>query len=546
MIGQQISQYQILQKLGQGANMIADSRASLGLAIGLAVLIFAGCGGDRSGSTADASKFTILVPWGDEWVLSPTRRGSSSFLVFLPLATPNERGELEGRLATSWEHPPDTREWTIHLRTDVRWHDGVPVTAHDIKFTVDLFKRPEVMTSTTNTGFRQIESVEVLDDSTFIMTYAPGSIWHTYWYPGYWHVFYPKHLLEGLDPANISGWEFWTRPVGNGPFRYTRHVPKTMMEFEANPDFYRGKPRIDRVVLKFAPESITELLAGNVDAMNLENQIAVLGIKDDPRFKIYYQAWDDISAMLSIIYNHRNPLFGEAGVRRAIAHAIDRHELPRALNMWDGLPVVDVPFTEPQYWEGELPQPLPYDQVLARRLLEQAGWRDENGDGVRERDGEEFRFPMIVAERYQSMAVYVQHKLSQVGIQVEITTLDSSTAWERTYTDRDFETALYYVWITPADVDMGLKVMMGENSAIGFHNPQAAELVNAALEATNLKTLGAIYQELAPIVQEEQPFTFLAFGVETYVAHRRVKGLSTPFRASPLRSAGRLWIEDEY
>ncbi len=525
--------------------MIAVRRTSVWPAIGLAVLISAGCARDRAGSTADASTYTILVPWGDEWLLSPAQRGGSSFLVFLELATPNERGELEGRLAESWEHLPGSREWTIHLRTDVRWHDGVPVTAHDIKFTVDLFKHPDVIASAIYGGFFNVESVEVLDDSTFIMTYKPGSIWHSYWYPGYWHIFYPKHLLEDLDPANISEWEFWTHPVGNGPFRYVRHVPKTMMEFEANPDFYLGKPKIDRVVLKFAPESITELLAGNVDAMNLENQIAVLSIKDDPRFNVYYESWDDIGVMLSIIYNHRNPLFGEASVRRAMAHAIDRHELPRVLNMWEDLQVVDVPFTEPQYWKGELPQPLPYDPSLARRLLEEAGWRDENGDGVRERDGEEFSFQMIVAERYQPVAVYVQHKLSEVGIQVEITTLDGRTAWERTYEARDFEVALYYVWMSPDDIDMGLEVMMGENSAIGFHNPRATELVNAALEATNLETLGAIYQELAPIVQEEQPFTFLTFGVETYLAHRRIKGLSSPFRANPIWSAGHLWIEDE-
>jgi len=188
---------------------------------------------------------------------------------------------------------------------------------------------------------------------------------------------------------------------------------------------------------------------------------------------------------------------------------------------------------------------LPYDQSLARRLLEKAGWRDENGDGVRERDGQEFSFQMIVAERYQPVAVYVQYKLSQVGIRVEITTLESSTAWERTYEVRDFEVALYYVWSSPDDIDMGLEVMMGENSAIGFHNPRATELVNAALEATNLETLGAIYRELAPIVQDEQPFTFLTFGVETYIVHRRVKGLSTPFRANPIWGAGHLWIEED-
>ena len=112
--------------------------------------------------------------------MSPARRGSATFIVFLSLATPNERGELEGRLAESWEHTRGSREWTIHLRPGVRWHDGMPVTAHDVKFTVDLFSRPDVRASTSNTGFFQIESVEVLDDASFILTFVPGSVWHSY------------------------------------------------------------------------------------------------------------------------------------------------------------------------------------------------------------------------------------------------------------------------------------------------------------------------------------------------------------------------------
>ena len=222
----------------------------------LAALQVLACDSAGRQETRDPSTLTILVPQ-DEWVLSPATRGwAASFLVFLELATPNQRGELEGRLAESWEHVPGTREWTIHLRDDVRWHDGVSVTAHDIAFTVNLFQHPDVITSTSNTGFGQVESVEVVDDHTLIMTYKPGSVWHTYWYPGYWHVFYPKHLLEDLDPTGIAEWEFWKQPVGNGPFRYVRHSPKTMMEFEANPDFFLGRPKIDRVVLKFGPESI--------------------------------------------------------------------------------------------------------------------------------------------------------------------------------------------------------------------------------------------------------------------------------------------------
>ena len=102
-----------------------------------------------------------------------------------------------------------------------------------------------------------------------------------------------------------------------------------------------------------------------------------------------------------------------------------------------------------------------------------------------------------------------------------------------------------YLWVSPDDPDAGLAIVFGENSLIGHRNPRVVELVSDALEATTLQSLDAIYQELAPIIQEEQPVTFLSFGTEMYVAHRRVKGLSSPFRANPIWYAGHLWIEDE-
>ena len=140
----------------------------------------------------------------------------AKFLVFLPLVTRNEKGELEGRLAQSWEHSADYREWTYYLRRGVRWHDGRPVTAHDIKFTLDLLI----------SQLYPIDSATLLDDWT-IKVRAPA--WSLAGLDT-WLVYYPRHVIERLDPKKFNHWDFWTRPVGNGAYRYLRHVPKTLME----------------------------------------------------------------------------------------------------------------------------------------------------------------------------------------------------------------------------------------------------------------------------------------------------------------------------
>lgn len=165
-----------------------------------------GCHRDNS----NPSTLTILVQ-GDEHVLSLWWDVPPKFVVFLPLVTRNAQGELEGALARRWEHSADFRTWTIHLRTDVRWHDGVPFTAHDVKFTLDLLPHPEVLWASPN-AYR----VTVLDDTTYTITYRDRG----YGSPlDEWTVYYPRHLLEGLDPADVGEWEFWLRPVGNGPYR---------------------------------------------------------------------------------------------------------------------------------------------------------------------------------------------------------------------------------------------------------------------------------------------------------------------------------------
>lgn len=503
--------------------------------VSLIVLVACACTG-RPRTTDDAgATYTVLGPRG--WTPRFSRDGVGKFLTFLELATPNERGQLEGRLARSWEHSADYREWTIHLRTDVRWHDGVPVTAADIAFTVDLWNHPDVLYPEN-----PYESARIVDDSTVILRYRSGSMWHTYWYPGYWAVFYPRHLLEDLDPAGFDEWEFWQRPVGNGPFRFVR-LNASGAEFEANPDFHLGRPAIDRLVVRFGPESITELLAGNVDAMNLENRTAVEAIADDPRFAIYYEAWDDISTVLALQYDLTDPRLADARVRRAFAHAIDRRELNRLQRKWPELPRVDVPFTETQYWNRTLPEPLAYDPAEAKRLLTAAGWRDENGDGVRERAGRALRIPMIVEGRYEPAAVYVQHKLGEVGVRLEITTLEFATLMERARAG-DFVLSMSYLWVSPDDPDAGLAIVIGPDSPLHYDNPAAVALVRAALAATTPEALDSVYRELAPIIQADQPFTFLTFGTEMYLAHRRVRGLQSPFRGNPLWAASHLWIED--
>ena len=208
--------------------------------------------------------------------------------------------------------------------------------------------------------------------------------------------------------------------------------------------------------------------------------------------------------------------------------------------MSEDLPILDVVYTERQYWQGALPEGLPYDRELARQLLDQAGWRDLDGDGVRERDGREFRFPLIVGSDWQAAAVYVEAQLRQVGIRMDITTLEPRVAGERARAG-EFDAALVSLW---SSID-NLVHFFGKDSPIGYRNARVTQLLDAAQNTQNPDEMDEIFRGLMTIFREDLPFTYLVLDVETYVAHRRVKGLSTPFRANPLMFEEHLWIEDE-
>jgi peptide/nickel transport system substrate-binding protein len=485
----------------------------------------------------DASTVTVLYD-ADERLLGPAHGMSPEDLVFLSLLLgPHQNGEVERRLAERWEHSPDYRTWTFYLRRDVRWHDGVPVTAHDIKFTLELLAHPAVL-SFDNNLWLDMESVSVLDEFTFTITYTRphGALDEDF-------IVYPKHLLEDLDPKEFYRWDFWTHPIGNGPFRYVRHVPKTMMELEANPDFYRGKPKIERVVFKFGGvASLTELLSGNVDVVQDFNPADIPKLLADGRFRVYQVSHGYF--LYPIYWNHRHPLFRDPMVRRALTLAINRRELVQVQNFPENTPIFDG--IMPNWYRlmpRKLPEPLPYDPELAKQLLEEAGWHDQDGDGIRERAGEAAKFTAMAQEEYMLQpAIYVQSQLRRVGIQMEVRPLASDSLRARLRAG-EFEAVFFYFENSPRPILRDKWFSPG--SPIGYTNPRIVKLLQAAVITFDFEAKDQIYRELMTIFCEELPMTFLYPIVVTNVAHRRLRGLENFRRTDPVADMEHLWIKEE-
>jgi peptide/nickel transport system substrate-binding protein len=311
-----------------------------------------------------------------------------------------------------------------------------------------------------------------------------------------------------------------------------------MMEFEANPDYILGKPKIERVVFRFGGSSeLTELLSGNVDATWISGMEAIT-LKEDPRFAVYHGI--NTTVLIAIHWNQRHPFFADPVVRRALTLGINRRELHRVINFPETLPIFDVPFRRQELARDEIPEPLPFDTKLASQLLEEAGWHDMDGDGIREKDGEEFHFELLTIGLFGGVqaAVYVKEQLRRIGVRMDIVTLDYKLVTQR-LEEGDFDSALYMFNTNIESRNTQIY------SRIGYDNPRIFKLFESATTTLDLDKHNAIYKQIMAIHRQDLPHTFLYPRVGFYGVRKNIRGLSSPFRANPYSKMEHLWIEEE-
>ncbi len=494
------------------------------LVCALTLSLLGGCLDADRADESRASTLTILTGPGDYRGLTPAVGNADMHLVYSTLFRPFYGEEPEPGLVRAWEHTDDFREWTFHLRTDVRWHDGVPLTAHDVAFTYDLLNHQSVLR-----GNSEARTVTVLDDSTLtVLRHRRGDS------PlDDWTAILPRHILGGLDPEEFSEWEEWAHPVGTGAYRFVRYEPRTGIELEANPDYFLGKPQIERVVLKLGGTAWADLQAGAVDIAGSAPPQEVFRLAEDPRLKVYWRP----ARHIGIVWNHANPLLQDARVRRALTHSIDRGTMKVALHYPPDFPLVDFPATVGQMIRGDFPGPYPYDADLARDLLEEAGWVDEDDDGVLERGGEEFRLRLLSNAASEPMAVFVKDQLNRMGVAAEIE-LTAEPVLRNRIQEGNFDGAI-------GRTDVSILVNRSEDLPwVGYDNAELRRILAERDASFDPFADEKANRAMWPIFREDHPVTPLIPLPRYTVAHARVEGFRSPDRVWPGYWAANLWFEE--
>ena len=511
------------------------------------VTLLAACGGGDGGmpeitGEPEAGGTAIIAVLSDFQAFNPVVNTSIltdeviKQMLFTPIIRYDEDLQPQPHLAESWELSDTSVTFT--LREDVRWHDGRPVTAEDVKFTFDLAKNPETASLLGSAYLNQVESATVVDPRTIRFDFVAP---HAQALDGFWWPPLPRHLLENVAPAELSQASFNQNPVGSGPFRFVSWDRNQQMTAEANdsfPEALGGRPYLDRVVFRVIPEPttmITELLNGSADligytllpdqAIQLENQRGV-ELRHYPSREFTYVGW-----------NNENPLFADARVRRALAMGINRPELIRALMHDLASPAVGmIPPWSPLFTGIE---PLPYDPEQARQLLASAGWSDSNNDGVLDRDGRPFQFDLLVnsANRmHQDLATVMQQGLQELGIGVEIRTVEFQTLLQQ-HKARDYQAVIsnwtldnFKVDPTPLFTCEEARKRGSANRA-GFCDPQIDALVEQGLRATDPAEATRTWAEFTRRLQEQQPVTFLFWSEDLAGVGQRVQAIETDVRS---------------
>jgi peptide/nickel transport system substrate-binding protein len=323
-------------------------------------------------------------------------------------------------LADGFEISEDRLVYTIHLRENAKWHDGKPVTADDVVFTVQQDLAPDSMhplASYFKVNGEPIQAAKV-DDYTVTLTvpepYAPliahlAVIWTL--------PIAPKHLLEGVDPQTA---DFNNHPIGSGPFQFKELVPGDHLTLTRFDDYYFGAPLLDEVIIRIMPDTGARLAAfqaGEIDLdLREEDLIVTKQFEETDGAKAYYL---DTPFVQQLSLKNDDPLFTDLRVRQAISHALDKPNMVRTVIGDEQYTAWEVVGKVHWAWEPNVTR-YEYDPEKAKQLLDEAGWV-VGSDNVREKDGQKFVFTFHPWRPFeQNYAPVIQQFLKAVGIQMDL------------------------------------------------------------------------------------------------------------------------------
>ncbi len=449
--------------------------------------------------------------------------------IFEPLLDLDSALRPVPRLALEWEREDDGRAWRFRLRPDVRWHGGGALSAGDLAATLARALHPDTPSLDLKPLFAGAGPAQIVGPLEIRIPFdPPASDSYTRWF-----------RLRVLPAGNAStpsgpGWQ------GSGPYRFVARSPGEWILLVRNPDWWGSPPSIRYLLFRIIPDRVA--ISHALDAGEVDLAIARLADLERARggARPFRVVEVDTTAIYVVLWNLRLPgsPFADARVRRALTLAFDRASLVAQVRRGVGRVASTL---YPRLWQigRAAPPPLPFDPERAARLLDQAGIKDSDGDGWRERDGNVFSFRLLYTledDLRREIATILQSDLAGVGVRVTPERVDGA-ALVRRLRGHDFEAAVHAWQLDPEprafDFLHSTQAASGLNYA-GHADPGLDRLLERELAAPDEHTRAAAGAEVEEYLLEHTPMLFVCFPGSLVAVHRRVQG----FEAGPLGLLG--------
>lgn len=526
----------------------------------------AGCGkkgdteGDQSTENAQAKKKdTIVCGIADNvpgifnpLVATKTTDQDINKIIYPSMLEITDTGDYQPYLAESYEVSEDNLKMTFHLQEKAKWYDGEPVTAEDVAFTFEsIFDKDFTGTSyekvSSITGAKdkhegtvdKADGVKVIDEHTIEFTFD------NVYAPAFADIatrgIIPEHIWGDIPIAEFENQvDLFKNPIGCGPYKVEEYVEGQYINMTANEDFFLGKPKTEKFVIKIVtPDSIlAEYQNGTIDI------VSVRDLTSDDLTTLTDTLGIEVVNFPNNVYryigiNMRKEVFQDKNLREALIYAIDRKQIIESILEGKGI-IVDAPFL-PAGWAKADESKLTvrsYDPEKAKELLKESGYEDRDGDGIAENeDGVKLSFTYKIPSDSQiteQVALVVQQSFKDIGVNVELKTFEYQALATEAIFNHDFD---FYTLNCQFGLDPDIKSWWHSSSVQdevgvpswnfdGFKNEEVDKLIDQANATLDQDERKAAYNDAAAIISEEAPMIFLYVQDNAYAYPAGTEGFS--------------------
>ena len=475
-------------------------------------------GSEEAGDvTAGSVEGTTLVYGSNDYTrINPAmdEHGEINILIFDGLTAHDGENQVVPALAKSWDYDADTYTYTFHLEENVKWQDGEPFTAEDVKFTIEAIMDPE-NGSENAPNYEDVEEIDVVDAHTVsFQLSAPNAAFLDYMTM----AILPEHLLAGEDMQES---DFFRHPIGTGAYKIESWDVGQAITLVKNEDYFKGAPNIDRIVFKIVPDDnakAVQMQSGELDLVQLTPKDAK-NFEGKEGITCYEMKTSDYRG---IMYNFNNDYWQKnKDIIPAINYAIDRQAIVDAVLLGEGITAYG-PLQRNQYDDPDV-EHYDYDPQKAKEVLEAAGCM-MGEDGYYYRDGEKIGFVLSVGAGDQArldIAQAAAQQLKEVGI--------DCTVEVPVEVDWGGQMAYLIGWGSPFDADDHTYKVFGTGKGANYSSysdPLVDQYLTEARESDDPAVRAEAYDKFQEELAENPAFTFICYIDANYVAKDTIQGIS--------------------